>query len=170
MTTDNTDGPTGQDRSEPQGRDASDRTDYQRGLDIVADVARAFPANSVACMRLIAAVGLLSEGTDQDVAALRAEVERLKQQVTNRDTDISWYREQLATVTRERDSWQGSADAWGPELDEARTELATLRKRIADASAALKYIDAGDVEQWAFDRISEARAALTQDDRTKEGR
>jgi hypothetical protein len=111
------------DADESHGRDASDRTDYQRGLDIVADVARVFPSNSVACMRLIAAVGLLSEGAGQDVAALR----RMHAEEHERSERLR----------AERDEWKRKHDAAcamrfvTPDEDVAalRAEVATAREQ-----------------------------------------
>ena len=148
MTDDNTDGPTGQDRSE-----------LQRGLDIVGDVARAFPANSVACMRLIAAIGLIAEGAGQDVAALRAEVERLSTALRKvsdiRDSIVGAQTFNFSEHAYPLVAVLDGAGFKGAGYEIARANLGTLIdncKRAADERDALREQLATMTGNWKLER------------------
>jgi chromosome segregation ATPase len=173
--TDNTDGPTGQDRS-ADGRPPKSIGDLLRIAYSAAGKAESMGIRRMELERLVESMPDLAdaiksmprETSGQDVAALRAEVERLKADDLVRRVAYSelasvnaFLREQLATVTRERDDI-----THGHEV--LRTELATLRKRIAAAEALLARFESweagaerqSDAVCYAH-CVCELRAALT---------
>jgi hypothetical protein len=216
--TDNTD--------EPQGRDASDRTEPDGVANAIARLQRAHAISVDANDRVAARVLTIGvtdtikilTGAGQDVAALRAEREEAMRRMgctggmplldvidgTNNDRRLlhennAALREQLATerdhhertaaqlatVTRERA--QDIDNAVKPGLREVarlEAELDTLHKRIAAAEVLADRWErrtpsseaaSGSDQLWGErsalrECARELRAALTQDDRTKEGR
>jgi hypothetical protein len=148
--TDNTDGPTGQDRS-ADGRPPKSIGDLLRIAYSAAGKAESMGIRRMELERLVESMPDLAdaiksmprETSGQDVAALRAEVERLKADDLVRRVAYSelasvnaFLREQLATVTRERDAYERQSCAQAAELLDARKEIATARERIAALEAA----------------------------------
>jgi Mg2+ and Co2+ transporter CorA len=159
--TDNTD--------DPQGRDASDRTERSH---VMADellhgmlmrdlfAALGWDRHGRSFNDAIAHIKSLVAGAGQDVAALRAEVERL------RDESSTWER----VYKQLEKSVYDQAQAEEAYMREVQTELATLRKRIAAAEAMADrwqtdaYGAPHDYDRAQRDCARELRAALTGDD------
>jgi chromosome segregation ATPase len=176
-------GPTGQDRS-ADGRPPKSIGDLLRIAYSAAGKAESMGIRRMELERLIESMPDLAdaiksmprETSGQDVAALRAEVERLKADDLVRRVAYSelasvnaFLREQLATVTRERDAYERQSCAQAAELLDARKEIATARERIAALEAladrweALPKLRSPNSDAYRTAKIcaKQLRAALT---------